>query len=153
VPTVLVVDDDTAVRESTAAVLRTEGYNVLEAADGAAATWDLAAEAVDVLLLDLHMRRVDGTAVLEALERSSTVIVVSAFEYFEMAEIRRRFAPVVFECLRKPVAPRHLLEVVASAAAHVRGTGTGPRLKPVDDLEFLRIALSQLAREVGASAG
>ncbi len=34
--TVLVVDDEESVRESTAAILRFDGFNVLEAADGAA---------------------------------------------------------------------------------------------------------------------
>lgn len=142
--TVLVVDDDEAVRESTAAILRAEGFKVLQAADGPAATWVLASEDIDVLLLDLHLRHLDGPAVLEGLEESSTVVVFSAFEYFEEAAIRRDFKPAVFECLRKPVPPSRLVEVIASAVAHRRGHQ--PRVRPIDTRTTLRLALAGLAR-------
>lgn len=142
--TVLIVDDEEAVRESTASILRQEGFTVFEAADGAAATWTLASEDIDVLLLDLHLRHLDGTAVLEVLEESSTVVVFSAFEYFEEAAIRRDFPHAIFECLRKPVPPSRLVEVIAAAAA--RGRGHEPRVRPIDPPTALRLALAGLAR-------
>lgn len=144
--TVLVVDDEEAVRASTAAVLRCEGFDVLEAGDGAAATWALASNTVDVVLLDLQLRRLDGTAVLESLEDSSTVVVFSAFSFFEEPEIRKAFGPVVFECLRKPVDPRRLIEVVAAAAAHARAEGRKTRVRPIAAPKALRLALAGLAR-------
>src|SRR5580658_5117967 len=91
VATVLVVDDEESVRESTAAILRSEGFNILEAADGAAATWLLASERVDVVLLDLHLGRLDGPAVLESLEETSTVVIFSGFSGFEETELRKAF--------------------------------------------------------------
>ena len=120
--TVLVVDDEEAIRESTATILRAEGFEVLEAADGAAAMWTMASQSVDVLLLDLHLGRVDGTAVLDALDDSSTVVVFSGFGSFEESAIRKGFGPVVFECLLKPVPPLRLIEVVAAAARDARAT-------------------------------
>jgi len=144
--TVLVVDDEEAVRESTAAILRLEGFQVLEAADGAAATWVLASEAVDVLLLDLHLCRQDGTSVLEALEDSSTVVIFSAFGYFEETDVRRTFGPLVFECLRKPVPPRQLVEILQAAAAHSQRQGHEPRIRPIAPRMALRLAMAGLAR-------
>jgi len=144
--TILVVDDEDAVRESTAAILRLEGFHVIEAADGAAATWTLASEEVDVLLLDLHLRRQDGTSVLEALEKSSTVVIFSAFGYFEESDIRRAFGPVVFDCLRKPVPPERLVEVLSAAAAHARSQGHQPRVSPIAPRMALRLAMAGLAR-------
>ena len=144
--TVLVVDDEEALRASTAAVLRCEGFDVLEAGDGAAATWALATNTVDVVLLDLQLRHLDGTAVLESLEESSTVVVFSAFAVFEEADIRKAFGSVVFECLRKPVDPRHLIEVVAAAAAHARDEGRKTTVRPIDPPKALRLALAGLAR-------
>jgi len=144
--TVLVVDDDDAVRESTAAVLCCEGFDVLEAGDGAAATWILASRNIDVLLLDLQLRRIDGTAVLESLEETSTVVVFSAFGFFEEPEVRKAFGPVVFECLRKPVAPRRLVEVVNAAATHARDEGRRPRVRPIGPPMALRLAMAGLAR-------
>jgi len=144
--TVLVVDDDDAVRDSTAAILRREGFVVLEAADGAAATWTLAGDNVDVVLLDLQLGRLDGTAVLDALEESSTVVIFSAFGDFHETEIRERFGAVVFDCLRKPVPPPHLVEVVAAAAARARDQGHEAEVRPIAPRMALRLAMAGLAR-------
>ncbi len=144
--TVLVVDDEEVVRASTAEVLRCAGFDVLEAADGAAATWALASNTVDVLLLDLHLRRLDGTTVLESLEESSTVVVFSAFGFFEEPEIRKAFGPVVFDCLRKPVDPPRMVEVVAAAATHARDEGHTTRVRPIAAPMALRLAMASLAR-------
>jgi len=144
--TVLVVDDEEALRASTAAVLRCEGLDVLEAGDGAAATWALASNTVDVVLLDLQLRHLDGTAVLESLEESSTVVVFSAFAAFQELEIRKAFGSVVFECLRKPVDPRRLIEVVAAAAARAQAEGRKTRVRPIAPPKALRLALAGLAR-------
>ncbi|HEY7946179.1 MAG TPA: response regulator [Acidimicrobiales bacterium] len=144
--TVLVVDDDEDVRDSTAAILRREGFVVLEAADGAAATWTLASAHVDVLLLDLQLGRTDGTAVLDALEESSTVVVFSAFGDFHEAEVRERFGDVVFDCLRKPVPPPHLVEVVLAAAARAREKGHETEVRPIAPRMALRLAMAGLAR-------
>jgi DNA-binding response OmpR family regulator len=144
--TVLVVDDEEDVRASTAAILRTEGFQVLEAADGAAAMWTLASQSIDVLLLDLHLAHVDGTAVLDALDESSTVVVFSGFGSFEESEIRRGFGPVVFDCLLKPVPPLRLIEVVAAAARDARGKGHQINVRPITPPMALRLAMAGLAR-------
>jgi DNA-binding NtrC family response regulator len=144
--TVLVVDDEDDVRDSTAAILRREGFVVLEAADGAAATWTLASASVDVVLLDLQLGRLDGTAVLDALEESSTVVIFSAFGDFQESEIRERFGAVVFDCLSKPVPPSHLVEVVAAAAAHARDQGREAEVRPIAPRMALRLAMAGLAR-------
>jgi len=125
---VLVVEDDQGVRETTVAILREEGYVVVQAADGVDALELLRGHDIDVLLLDLRLPRMDGAAVLEALDRPPTVVVVSGFESFEEAEMRRRFGSVLFDCLRKPVSPHRLMAATAAAADHalsVRDTGTG----------------------------
>jgi len=144
--TVLVVDDEESVRESTAAILRYAGFDVLEAGDGAMATWMLASQNIDMLLLDLQLRLLDGPAVLESLEASSTVVIFSAFGFFEEPEIRKAFGPLVFDCLRKPVPAARLVEVVAAAAAHARDEGHQPRVKPIAPSMALRLAMAGLAR-------
>jgi CheY-like chemotaxis protein len=144
-PTVLVVDDEESVRESTAAILRFDGFNVLEAADGAAATWILASERVDVVLLDLQLGRLDGTAVLESLEESSTVVVFSAFGDMKEKELRREFGDVVFECLHKPVPPPLLIEVMEAASTHARSEGRETSVRPIAPRMALRLAMAGLA--------
>jgi DNA-binding response OmpR family regulator len=152
---ILVVDDDEAVRESTAAILRHEGFEVLEAADGTAAEWILASERIDVLLLDLHLGLVDGTAVLEALEVSSTVVIFSAFGYFDESDIRRQFGSVVFDSLHKPVPPHRLVAVIADAADHARSLGHETRVRPISPRKALGLAMAGLSRltpETGKTA-
>lgn len=143
---VLLVDDEEAVRESTAAILRLAGFDVLTAADSAAATWVIASEAIDVLLLDLRLGQHDGRAVLQALEESAAVIIFSAFADVEETDIRREFEPVVFDSLRKPVPPDRLVEVVTAAAAHARRPGHELRVRPITPRKALRLALAGLSR-------
>lgn len=136
------VDDDAAVRSSMADVLRARGFDVAEAADGAAATWLIADQDFDVVLLDLHLRHVDGTTVLESLEPKAPVLIVSAFASFDEEAIRAEFGATVFACLHKPVAPDRLLAMVSAAAAD----GRSPRVRPIAPRDALRLGLVGLAR-------
>jgi CheY-like chemotaxis protein len=119
---VLVVEDDQGVRETTVAILREEGYVVVQAADGADALELLRGHDIDVLLLDLRLPRLDGASVLEALDQPPTVVVVSGFESFEESDMRRRFGSVLFDCLHKPVSPHRLMATTAAAADHALST-------------------------------
>ncbi|HEX2831638.1 MAG TPA: response regulator [Thermoanaerobaculia bacterium] len=65
--TVLVVEDNVLNRELTNAVLKTAGYNVLLAQDGADALMLMGRERVDLLLLDVDLPYIDGHKVLQAL--------------------------------------------------------------------------------------
>ncbi|MEM8964697.1 MAG: response regulator, partial [Acidobacteriota bacterium] len=61
---VLVVDDETAIRESLRMILEFEGYQVDEAGDGAEALAKVAERAPDAVLLDVKMPNLDGLEVL-----------------------------------------------------------------------------------------
>ena len=139
---VLVVEDNPSVRCSMADILRAQGLSVAEATDGAAATWLLADETFDAVVLDLRLPHVDGTVVLEALEPKAPVVIVSAFSYFDEDTVRGEFGSTVFACLRKPVAPQRLIEVVTAAAA----AGGCPRVRPIGPRDALRLGLASLAR-------
>ena len=115
--TVLVTDDDEAVRESVADILALSGYDVLQAADGEEALRVLAQQSVHVLLLDMTMPKLDGLAVLEALgPPPPKVIVLSAFAYYSPEDIDRRgLGRKVTRALRKPCQPVQLLAAVNDA--------------------------------------
>lgn len=120
-PEVLVVDDDEGIRTTVAEILRASGYRVAEADDGDVALDMLAKHEVSVLVLDIRMPRVDGLSVLEALDSPPVVLLVSAFTVTD--DIRSRTEGKVFEYLRKPVAPLHLIRAVGEGMkeAHARG--------------------------------
>ena len=66
--TILVVEDNLLNRELTNAVLKTAGYHVLIAKDGAEALMTVGREAVDLMLLDIDLPFIDGHNVLAALK-------------------------------------------------------------------------------------
>jgi len=65
---VLVVEDNLLNRELTNALLKTAGYDVRLAADGAEALMVIGREKVDLMLLDIDLPFIDGHKVLEALK-------------------------------------------------------------------------------------
>ena len=62
--TVLIVDDDDALREGIAETVADLGHRPIQAADGHAALDVLSEAAVDAVLLDLRMPGMDGLEVL-----------------------------------------------------------------------------------------
>jgi two-component system response regulator MprA len=77
-PRVLLVDDDRAIRESLARALDLEGYEVLTAADGAAALDVTRQQHPDAIVLDVMMPSVDGLTVCQVLrfEQDRTPILL-----------------------------------------------------------------------------
>ena len=67
-PTVLVVDDSTAIRRILQRALQDAGYRVTEAADGQAALTACRADPPDLVLLDVDMPVMDGPTALAAMK-------------------------------------------------------------------------------------
>ena len=112
----LIVEDETHLRQATAERLAEYGYTVVEADSGEAALEQLADFAFDVVLTDLRLPGIDGTAVLQAaLERYPEIvcIVVTGFGTVKDAvdAIKRGAA----EFITKPFQFDQLLHVLASA--------------------------------------
>jgi CheY-like chemotaxis protein len=109
--TILVVDDDEAIREAVGEVLVDEGYRVLFAENGLRALEILRTRAPAAILLDLMMPVMSGWEVLEAVAESSElaripIIVLSAMS-----------APPGHAFLSKPVNLDELLELVGRTCA------------------------------------
>ncbi|MFZ9481984.1 MAG: response regulator transcription factor [Ilumatobacteraceae bacterium] len=64
---ILIADDDRAIRESLARALSLEGYDVVQASDGAAALAQIEAVSPDAVVLDVMMPNVDGLTVCRVL--------------------------------------------------------------------------------------
>ena len=112
--TVLIVEDNVLNRELTNAVLKSAGYNVLLAKDGAEALMIMGREVVDLLLLDVDLPFIDGHKVLEALHEKGIdvpTIFISGLPG-EEPEVRA-FAIGAADFIRKPVKNSVLLARVA----------------------------------------
>jgi len=74
--TVLVVEDDAAIRRGLADMLRFAGYDVREAGDGQAGLDAALTAQVDLVLLDILMPKLDGFGVLRELRRARQTLPV-----------------------------------------------------------------------------
>lgn len=113
---VLVVDDYPDTRELFTMALRERGFRVAEATDGGAAlerTWALSP---DLILMDLSMPGVDGTAatvVLKTDPRSKHIPVV-AVTCHDLDELLRAGHRIPFDAvIRKPCLPEDVATLVA----------------------------------------
>ena len=75
-PAILIADDEERWRRIVGDFLRTEGYRVLEAADGLQALELLSREEVDLVVLDIMMPHLDGLETCRRIRQSSTVPVM-----------------------------------------------------------------------------
>lgn len=102
--TVLIVEDEQNTREGLAKALSGPQVEVLAAEDGMEALSLLQGRAVDVVLTDIRMPRMDGMQLLQEIRRrspSTEVIILTAHGTIEMAvEAMQRGA---FHYLTKPV--------------------------------------------------
>ena len=110
----LLVDDDRAFRVSTSALLREEGYRVVEAEDGQGAVEALKGGGFDLILLDLRMPGIDGIRLVEVLRRwgeGTPVLMISGFGTVETAV--KALHTGADDFLTKPVEPDVLTGKVA----------------------------------------
>ena len=75
-PNVLIVDDETFVRESLAEVLKSEGFGVFAAAGVDEGVRVLGAESVHVVISDLRMPKKDGLVLLREAKRAGIPIPI-----------------------------------------------------------------------------
>jgi DNA-binding response OmpR family regulator len=107
---ILLADDDLALRKVLAEVLREEGYHVILAADGKSAL-SVARKhegPIDLLITDVMMPRLDGFDLQEKiqLERSGIRILVMS------GALDEEITGEDFPLLRKPFRPEEFLEKV-----------------------------------------
>jgi two-component system NtrC family sensor kinase len=119
---VLVVDDEAAIREVTARFLRRRGHRVDTAAEGGEALEKLAAAPYDVLVSDLRMPGIDGEALLQRLraldpERRPKMVIVTG-DIDASRSVAATSHPGV-PVLIKPVRLQELAEVVERTGAAV----------------------------------
>ena len=85
---ILVVDDEPAMVGAITALVGSAGHRVITAYDGEAALERFAAEAPDLVLLDLAMPGIDGVEVLRRIRRTSRIpVIVLTGETDELAKV------------------------------------------------------------------
>jgi DNA-binding NtrC family response regulator len=125
---VLVVDDEDGLRVSLAANLELDGFEVLEAENGAAALAKLSTTAVDVMLTDIRMPGINGVDLFrKAREQHPELPVILMTAFALEALVDDAMAEGVFTVLPKPFEPALAVSALTRAAKR-------PKVLVVDDV-------------------
>lgn len=113
---ILIVDDETIVRESLGSWFREEGYTVDTAGSAREALEKLSANKWDIFLLDIRMPGMDGLELQRKIREShpdSTIIIMTAYASVETAvEAMKQGA---YDYIVKPFDPDELEHLVRNA--------------------------------------
>ncbi|MDQ3271663.1 MAG: response regulator, partial [Pseudomonadota bacterium] len=114
---IAVIDDDETIRELISAALRFEGYEVVEAEDGAAGLQVVHDHRPDLVISDVNMPRLDGFAMLQAVRadpaiQATPVILLTSLQ--ERENVRAGMTGGADDYLTKPIDFDELREAVAA---------------------------------------
>lgn len=116
--TILIVDDENAVRALAARILQRRGYRVIEARNGADALriCENDPEGIDLVLSDMVMPGLNGRElVLELVETRPRLGVLFMSAYAEDEVLRRGVSETGYPFLQKPFTPVSLATKVREA--------------------------------------
>lgn len=119
---ILVVDDEPVIRRFAARVLEDEGFQVLEAEDGAEALRVLGERLsdVDAVLSDIVMPKVNGVELLQVLTTIRPSLPVLLMSGYANAQLEGMGIAAPCAILPKPFAAEQLIEEVRRC---LRGAG------------------------------
>jgi DNA-binding NarL/FixJ family response regulator len=136
---ILVIEDDTKLRQHFMELLRLDGYEVLEARNGREGLERARRDPPDLVLCDITMPEMNGHRVLETLRaepRTANLPFVFLTGWSERDDIRTGMNLGADDYLTKPVVPDELLAAIRARlrraeTAGVRSTTRGPAQEPV----------------------
>ncbi len=120
VKTILLIEDDTVLRENTAELLELSDYDVICAPNGKIGIEKAKKEKPDIIVCDIMMPEVDGYGVLEALSfdsGTSQIPFIFLSAKTEHKEIRKGMDLGADDYLTKPFEEEELLSAIESRLA------------------------------------
>ena len=136
--TILLIEDDTALRENTAELLELSGYKVSTAPNGKIGIEKAAREIPNIIVCDIMMPEIDGYGVLEAMasnEKTTHIPFIFLSARTEHKEIRRGMDMGADDYLTKPFDEEELLSAVESRLAKASILELSKKELQSDDLE------------------
>ncbi len=118
---VVVIDDEENICRSCVEVLRDDGYEVRAFTEAREALKHLAAEPVDLVLLDLKMPDISGIEVLREIKKvhpETIVVIITGYATVETAVTTMKLG--AFDYVAKPFTPDELTTTVKRALEHKR---------------------------------
>jgi DNA-binding NtrC family response regulator len=152
-PTLLIVDDDAAMRDALEEAARDLGYQTLLAASGAAGLTFLDHESIDAVLLDLRMPGMDGLETLRNIRerpQPPPVAVLTAHATAQNTIEAMRLG--AFDHLTKPIARDALARVLSAMRAASEPSAAAPAQPEPDVLIGSSEAMRAVQKAIGMLA-
>jgi len=155
-PYVLVVDDETGLRDVLAFGLPKRGFDVACAPDGETAVRLAKEKPFDLVVCDIMMPGMDGLSVLETIKKFSPtteVIMATGFATLETAvESMKKGA---YDYVTKPYTVNNLCAIMEKALEHRRLSAKVAQLEEVNRLksEFIAVMSHELRTPIACTMG
>ena len=140
--TVLVIDDETQVRDVVCRYLERDGFQTLEAGDGETARMLIASGQPSLIVLDLMLPGASGLELCQLIRSQSQVPVIMLTARGDEADRIVGLELGADDYVVKPFSPR---ELVARVKTVLRRSGNGPNH---EQLQFGDLAIDLAARAV-----
>lgn len=114
--TILIIDDESFIRENVQRILNEDGYRVLEASNGSEALELVGSDEIDLALLDLNLGPENGLDLLGALKEANPdllVIIITGYGSVETAVDALKLG--AFDYMKKPFKADALRVIVKLA--------------------------------------
>ena len=132
--TVLLVEDDEQVRAVVRRILKSRGYQVIEAKDGGAAlsAYERDPEGIDIVVTDLVIPGFDGVTIASELQtRTPRVKVLYMSGYTEHTVLRRGVLEAGVNFIQKPFSGEELALMVRKVLDASGGSRGPPEASPI----------------------
>lgn len=114
--TILLVDDESSIRETLKIILEDAGFNVITAKDGFEALDTLKENMVDVLVTDLRMPKMDGIELMKnALEIDPFIEIIFISAYADIKSAVKALKMGAFDYIEKSFSTEELIFTVEKA--------------------------------------
>ena len=146
---ILIADDEAQIREILRIYFEKEGFEVIEAEDGAAAILKVQSEKPDILLLDIMMPVLDGIEVCKQVRKMSDLPIIMVTAKDDDDDRIAGLEIGADDYITKPFNSR---EVVARVKAVLRRAGTQEKKGEVSRITYPGLIIDMDQYQVTASA-
>jgi DNA-binding response OmpR family regulator len=140
VNTLLFIEDDDAIRLALRLALEDEGYNVVEASDGAGGLKAFREQEIDLVLLDLRLPDLSGFDVCRLIRTESIVPIIIITAQTDTHDMVAGLEAGADDYVTKPVVPKELAARIRALLrrVHLQEATTAPKRSRFGDIELRR---------------
>lgn len=149
---ILIVDDERMIREVLKEYVEFEGYDAVEAQDGAEAVQLCKTMDFDMVLMDIMMPKMDGFAAVKEIRKTKNMPIIMLSARGEEYDKLRAFELGVDDYVTKPFSPKEVIARI-NAVSKRQATSKADAAQP---LVFEGLKIDQVGRTVyvdGVEAG